>query len=79
MVGLTFEEQSIICLYSASGTRRGTIATMQDMRKYLQPDENELRQLTDSALTKLRHMTDAEFEAVDLCPNFDPEDLAYGG
>ena len=48
------------------------------MRGYLQLDEDELRELTDSALGKLRRMTDADFEAVDLYPDFDPEDPAYG-
>ena len=54
------------------------IAALEDMRGYLEPDEDELRELTDSALAKLRHMGDADFEALDLYPDFDPEDPAYG-
>ena len=75
----TFEERNLICLYNKSGTRLGLIAALEEMRSYLQPDENELRELTDSALGKLRRMTDADFEALDLYPDFDPEDPAYGG
>ena len=75
----TFEERSLMCIYSGSGTRTGLIAALEDMRGYLQPDEDDLRELTDSALAKLRRMTDADFEAVDLYPDFDPEDPAYGG
>jgi len=74
---LTFEEKNLVCIYSGSGTRRGTISALEDMRRYLEPDEAELRALTDSALAKLRLMTGAEFAALDLIPDFDPEDHAY--
>ena len=47
------------------------------MRAYLEPDETELRELTDSAMSKLERMTDRDFEALDLYPDFDPED-SYG-
>ena len=69
-----------ICSVSTTAldTRTGLIAALEDMRGYLQLDEDELRELTDSALGKLRRMTDADFEAVDLYPDFDPEDPAYG-
>ena len=75
----TFEERNLMCLYNKSGTRTGLIAALEDMRGYLEPDEEELRELTDSALEKLNRMTDSEFEALDLYPDFDPEDPAYGG
>ena len=45
---------------------------LRGIQGYLQPDEDDLRELTDSALGKLRRMTDADFEAVDLYPDFDP-------
>jgi hypothetical protein len=41
------------------------------MRGELSPDETELLALTDSTLTKLRAMTDAEFDALELYPDFD--------
>ena len=75
---LTFEEKNLLVIYNSAGTREGLIAALEDMRGYLEPDEDELRELTDSALGKLRRMTDADFEAVDLYPDFDPEDPAYG-
>lgn len=78
MSDLTFEERNLVCIYSGGGTRLGTIATLEDMRRYLEPDEAELRELTDSALDKLRGMDDAVFAALDLIPDFDPEDAAYG-
>ena len=75
---LTFEERNLLCIYNRSGTRAGLIATLKEMRSYLEPDEDELRELTNSALAKLERMTDSGFEALDLYPDFDPEDFAYG-
>ena len=75
---LTFEERNLMCLYNKSGTRHGLIDALMEMRGYLEPDEAELRELTDSALCRLRRMTDADYEALDLYPDFDPEDSAYG-
>ena len=74
---LTFEERNLMCLYNKAGTRTGLIAALEDMRGYLEPDEDELRELTDSALAKLRRMSNAEFEAVDLYPDFDTGGAAY--
>ena len=44
------------------------------MRGYLATDETELRDLTDSSIGKLRQMSDADYEALDLFPDFDKED-----
>jgi len=42
------------------------------MRCYLDEDsEAELLALTDSAIRKLRGITDAEYAALDLTPDFD--------
>lgn len=42
---------------------------------YLAADETELRELTDSAIAKLRRMNDAEYDALDLFPDFEKEDM----
>ena len=63
----------------SAGTRTGLIDALTDMRGYLGPDEDELRDLTDSALAKLGCMTDSDYAALDLTPDIDPEDAAYGG
>ena len=75
----TFEETNLLCIYNGSGggTREGLIAVLEEMRGYLEPDEDELRDLTDSALPKLRSMSDGEFDALDLYPDFDAEDAAH--
>ena len=78
MENFTLEETNLLCIYNSTGTRTGVIAALTEMRGYLEPDEDELRELTDSALAKLRHMGDADFEALDLYPDFDPKDPAYG-
>ena len=78
MIELTFEERNLLCIYNRSDTRTGLIAALTEMRGYLEPDEDELRELTDSALAKLERMTDSDFEALDLYPDIDPEDFAYG-
>lgn len=78
MTELTFEEKNLVCIYSGGGTRLGTITALEDMRRYLKADETELLELTNSALDKLRRMTDAAFADLDLIPDFDLEDTAYG-
>lgn len=72
-MNITFEEQQLMSLYN-TGTRTGLIAALAEMRGYLSGDEAELRELTNSAIAKLNRMNDAEYEALDLFPDFDKED-----
>ena len=44
---------------------------LTDMRKHLEPDETELRELTDSTLHKLGGITDEQFAELELVPDFD--------
>ena len=76
----TFEELNLLCIYNGAGggTRLGLISALEEMRGYLEADEGDLLGLTDSALSKLRVMSDTEFDALDLYPDFDTEDAAYG-
>ena len=53
------------------GSRLGAIEALTEMRRELSPDETELLALTDSTLAKLRAMTDADFDALELYPDFD--------
>ena len=75
----TFEETNLLCIYNGSGggTREGLIAVLEEMRGYLEPDEDELRALTDSTLSKLDRMSDAEFAALELFPDFETEAPSY--
>ena len=67
----THDEVSLMSIYNAAGTREGLIAALTEMRGYLDAEEAELRELTDSALAKLFRMSDAEYDAFDLTPDFD--------
>ena len=70
MKHFTYEEMELMSIYDP-GTREGLIANLEKMRGFLEPDEDELWELTDSALAKLRGITDAEYAALDLTPDFD--------
>ncbi len=70
MNALTFEEINLLCIYNP-GTRQGAIEALTEMRGYLEADETELLALTDSTLAKLRAMTDTEFDALELYPDFE--------
>ena len=70
MGNFIFEEINLMCIYN-TGSRTGLIEALTEMRGHLEPDETELRELTDSALDKLQAMSDAEFAELELFPDFD--------
>lgn len=65
MQTITYEEQQLMSIYS-HGTRLELIETLNDMRTYLDQDEQELKDLTDSTIAKLNTMTDGEFDTLNL-------------
>lgn len=65
----TYEEQQLMCIYNP-GTRQGLIHSLVEMRTYLDKDEKELKDLTDGTIAKLNVVTDAEFDVMDLIPDF---------
>ena len=67
----TFKQQQLMSIYN-TGTRLGLIHALVEMRTYLDKDEHELKDLTDSAIAKLNGITDAEFRKLDLIPDFLP-------
>ena len=69
MGNFTVEETNLLCIYN-TGSRTGLIDNLSEMRGELSPEENELREMTDSALGKLQAMTDAEFAELELYPDF---------
>lgn len=70
MIHFSHDEINLMAIYN-TGTREELIDELAEMRKYLESDETELMLLTDSALAKLNQLTDAEFESLDLMPEFD--------
>lgn len=67
---MTHYEQQLMAIYN-TGTRLGLIQALNDMRTYLDDDQPELMEATDSAIAKLNAMTDAEYESLDLIPDFE--------
>lgn len=73
-MNFTNDELNLMCIYD-TGTRTGLIEALSTMREQLEEDETELMQMTDSALKKLNAMSDADYEALELFPDFDEEDI----
>ena len=67
---MTHYEQQLMAIYN-TGTRMGLIHALNNMRTYLDTDQQELMDATDSAIAKLNAMTDAEYESLDLVPDFE--------
>ena len=70
MMNFTNDEMNLMCIYQ-SDSRSGLIAALTEMRGYLDEDEAQLRDLTDSALGKI---TDEDFAALELVPDFDTDE-----
>ena len=73
MMNFTNDEMNLMCIYQ-TGDRQGLISALTEMRRYLDEDEAELRALTDSALQKLDEITDEDFAALELVPDFDTDE-----
>ncbi len=67
-MNLTYEEQQLTAIYN-EGTREKTIVALAEMYDHLESDETELRQLTESTVSKLRKMTDEQYASLDLIPD----------
>ena len=70
MKTITYEEQQLMAIFNSAGTRQGLISELEAMRKHLTLEDEDLKTMTDSTLEKLNIMTDAEFDAIDLVPDF---------
>ena len=66
----TYEEEQLIALYNLNDTRSGAIYELEVMRESLGPEDADLLALTDSAITKLKSMSDEDFAGLDLIPDF---------
>ena len=73
MMIFTNDEMNLMCIYQ-TGDRQGLISALTEMRGYLDEDEAELRELTDSALQKLSEITDEDFAEMELVPDFDTDE-----
>lgn len=66
----TNDEINLMCIYN-TGTKDGLTDALTAMREYLEPEETELRDLTDSVLKKLEALSDEDFAKLELFPDFD--------
>ena len=70
---VTYEEMQLMAIYN-TGTRKGLLQALIDMQAYLSKEEQELNNLTASAISKLQEMSDDEYEALYLVPEVEPDD-----
>ena len=69
----TNDELNLMCIYD-TGTRTGLLDALTTMKEVLEPEETELREMTDSVIDKLSAMSDAQYAELELFPDFDKED-----
>lgn len=69
MMNLTHDEMNLLCIYQTN-TRRETINAITYMQQYLESDETELNELSNSLLAKLEQMRDEEFDELEKFPDF---------
>lgn len=69
MMNLTHDEMNLLCIYQTN-TRRENINAIMYMQQYLEPDETELADMSNSLLAKLEQMSDEEFDELEKFPDF---------
>ena len=69
----TNDELNLMCIYD-TGTRTGLLEALATMKEVLEPEETELREMTESVIEKLTAMSDAQYAELELFPDFDKED-----
>ena len=73
-MNFTNDELNLMCIYD-TGSRMGLIDALSTMREQLEADETELLQMTNSAIKKLCAMSDEDYAAMELFPDFNEEDM----
>ena len=73
-MNFTNDELNLMCIYD-TGSRMGLIEALSTMREQLEADETELLQMTNSAMKKLCAMSDEDYAAMELFPDFNEEDM----
>ena len=73
MMNFTNDELNLMCIYQRDA-RKELITALTEMRGYLDKDEAELQEMTDSAIGKLEAITDEQFAELELVPDFDTDE-----
>jgi len=67
----TIEEINLICIFDTSSR----VTLIEELRAVLQDsDEAEMRELAQNIIARLEKLTDAEFAALDLYPEYEDYD-----
>ena len=74
MPDFTYDELQLMAMYDP-GTRSGLIDELCEVQLLLEPDEEDLLSLTDSAIGKLCQMSDEQFLALEPTLFMDAEDV----
>ena len=76
MSKFTVEETNLMCIYH-TGTRADLITELSEMQRYLEQDENELLEITNTVIDKLNEMSDNDFESfvIELVTDFEEADF----
>lgn len=71
---LSFDERNLLCIYrTPAAGRLDVLHTIQDM--CMLPDvEDEIRQVGGTLVGKLKNMSDAEFSALEIYPDYDEDE-----
>ena len=64
-------DRDIVDVAFAVSCVRDLDRALREMREHLGPEDADLRTLTDSAIGKLEAMTEEDYAALDLIPDFD--------
>lgn len=64
----TLAEKNLMMIYN-TGSRLELMDELGNMLGYLSDEETELHDITVSVIEKLKRITDAEFDALDLMPD----------
>lgn len=72
MTHFSDEEMNLICIFDTS-CKSTLIADMQDALFYMEDDE--LKSITQTILSKFQAMTDLEFSAIEFIPPFGGDEV----
>ena len=70
---VTYEERQLMAIYN-TGTRKGLLEELIEMQSYISAEEDDLSKLTASAIRRLQEMSDDDYAALDLVPEFIPDE-----
>nr|WP_312577763.1 transposon-transfer assisting family protein [Sedimentibacter sp.] len=70
-MAFTMDEINLICIYDTNDRGRMLTGIRESLPYFLEP---ELKELAQDVIRRLEAMTDREFAALDLAPEYDDEE-----